>query len=51
MPHALVIEDAHHNRITMSNGKISIQSVGLLEIKAPHITLNGRVVVPSANPI
>jgi uncharacterized protein involved in type VI secretion and phage assembly len=48
---ALVIEDAHHNRITMSNGKISIQSQGVLEIKAPHITLNGRVVAPNANPI
>jgi hypothetical protein len=46
-----VIEDAHHNRITMSNGKISIQSPGVLEIKAAHITLNGRIVAPNANPI
>lgn len=48
---ALVIEDAHHNRITMSNGKISIQSTGLLEINALHITINGRKVAPNANPI
>lgn len=48
---ALVIEDAHHNRITMSNGKISIDSPGILEITASTITLNGRVVSPNLNPI
>jgi uncharacterized protein involved in type VI secretion and phage assembly len=48
---ALVIEDAHGNAITMSNGKITIRSQGVLELKSPHITLNGRVVVPSGNPI
>lgn len=48
---ALVIEDAHHNCITMSNGKISIRSQGVLEVIAPHITLNGRVVAPNGNPI
>lgn len=48
---AIVIEDAHKNRITMSNGKISIQSQGVLEITAPHITLNGRIVAPNGNPI
>jgi uncharacterized protein involved in type VI secretion and phage assembly len=48
---ALVIEDAHHNRITMSNGKISIEAKGLLEITAAHITLNGRIVAPNGNPI
>ncbi len=48
---AIVIEDAHQNCITMSNGKISIRAVGALEIQAPVITLNGRVVSPSSNPI
>ena len=48
---ALVIEDAHGNAITMSNGKITIRSQGVLELTSPHITLNGRVVVPSGNPI
>ena len=48
---AIVIEDAHHNRITMSNGKISIDAKGLLEITAGTITLNGRVVSPNGNPI
>ena len=52
---ALVIEDAHGNIITMSNGKIVIKSVALLEIDAPLITLQGpgykRVVSPNNNPI
>jgi phage baseplate assembly protein V len=52
---ALVIEDAHGNVITMSNGKIVIQSVAVLEIDAPLITLQGpgykRVVSPNNNPI
>lgn len=48
---ALVIQDAHGNTVTMSNGKITILSVGVLEMRAPTITLNGRVVAPNANPI
>lgn len=48
---ALVIEDAHGNRIVMSNGKITIQAHGLLEIDASVITLNGRIVAGGPNPI
>jgi len=52
---ALVIEDAHGNRITLSNGKIAIKSVAILEIDAPAIILQGpgyrRVVTPNSNPI
>jgi hypothetical protein len=48
---ALVIRDAHGNTITMSNGKMVITCVGALEIKAPTITINGRVVSPTPNPI
>jgi uncharacterized protein involved in type VI secretion and phage assembly len=52
---ALVIEDAHGNRITLSNGKITIKSVAVLSIDAPVITLQGpgyrRVVSPNNNPI
>ncbi|MCI0392757.1 MAG: phage baseplate assembly protein V [Acidobacteria bacterium] len=52
---ALVIEDAHGNIVTMSNGKIVIKSVAVLEIDAPLITLQGpgykRVVSPNNNPI
>jgi uncharacterized protein involved in type VI secretion and phage assembly len=48
---ALVIQDAHGNTITMSNGKITISSTAVLEMRAPTITINGRVVAPNANPI
>jgi uncharacterized protein involved in type VI secretion and phage assembly len=48
---ALIIEDAHGNTISMSNGKIAIKSVAVLELIAPTITLNGRVVCPNPNPI
>ena len=52
---ALVIEDAHGNTISMSNGKIVIKSVGIMEIDAPQITLQGpgykRIVSQSNNPI
>jgi uncharacterized protein involved in type VI secretion and phage assembly len=48
---ALIIRDAHGNTISMSNGKILIQSVGILQIQAPTVTINGRVVAPNPNPI
>jgi uncharacterized protein involved in type VI secretion and phage assembly len=48
---ALIIEDAHGNRITMSNGKIAIRSTCVLALEGPTITINGRVVAPNANPI
>ncbi len=47
----LIIEDAHKNRITLSNGKIALHAVALLEIVAPIVTINGRVVQPSPSPI
>lgn len=47
----LVVQDAHGNAIAMSNGKITIRAKGVLEIIAPTITLNGRVVAPNGNPI
>jgi uncharacterized protein involved in type VI secretion and phage assembly len=48
---ALIIEDAHGNRIVMSNGKITVASTGVLELRGATLTLNGRVVAPNANPI
>jgi uncharacterized protein involved in type VI secretion and phage assembly len=48
---ALVIEDAHGNTITLSNGKISLSATAILEITAPTVTINGRVVQPSPSPI
>lgn len=48
---ALVIEDGHGNRITLSNGQIHIKSTCVLALDAPTITINGRVVAPTPNPI
>ncbi|MEA2573297.1 MAG: hypothetical protein QOH93_595, partial [Chloroflexia bacterium] len=52
---ALVIEDAHGNRITLSNTKITIQSQGYLVLDAPNIVFQvsgaTRVVTPNGNPI
>ena len=48
---AIVIEDAHKNIITLSNGKITIKSKAILELEANTITLNGRVVSPGTAPI
>jgi uncharacterized protein involved in type VI secretion and phage assembly len=52
---AVVIEDAHGNRITLSNGKITIKSTAVLELDAATIVLkvagSRRVVTPNSNPI
>jgi uncharacterized protein involved in type VI secretion and phage assembly len=56
---ALVIEDAHGNRITMSNAKIVIKSKAQLEIDAPSVVIQGtvsgkgyrRVIAPNNNTI
>jgi hypothetical protein len=41
----LIIEDAHHNVITMTNGRMVIHSKGALEIKSDgELTLQGRLV-------
>jgi uncharacterized protein involved in type VI secretion and phage assembly len=52
---ALIIEDAHGNRIILSNSKITIRSTAVLELNAPVITLQGpgyrRVVSPNNNPL
>jgi uncharacterized protein involved in type VI secretion and phage assembly len=48
---ALIIEDGHKNRIVLSNGKITISSTAVLDLRAPTILINGRVVSPNRNPI
>jgi phage baseplate assembly protein V len=48
---ALVIEDAHGNSISLSNGKVAISAIALLEIRGAIVTINGRVVQPGPNPI
>lgn len=47
----IVIEDAHQNRIVLSNAKITIQSAAVLELRAPSVVINGRIVSPNSNPI
>jgi uncharacterized protein involved in type VI secretion and phage assembly len=49
---AIVIENSNGDSITMStNGTMRIQTSGVLELEAPVITINGRVVAPNPNPI
>ena len=45
------ITDAHGNQIELANGRITITGVGMIQIKAPVVTINGRIVAPTANPI
>jgi len=42
----VVIEDNHGNTIVMTNGRVSIHSVGLLDFSAAMMTLQGRLVRP-----
>jgi phage baseplate assembly protein V len=52
---AIVIEDAHRNRITLSNGQVSIRSRNVVVIEGSSIVfkVNGalRVMTPNSNPI
>jgi hypothetical protein len=50
-PPVVVIEDASGNRIILKDGTIKIESVAILELKAPVIIVNGRTVAPNNNPI
>ena len=43
---ALIVEDAHGNTITMTNGIVTIFSRGHLDIKASTMTIMNRVVNP-----
>ena len=48
---AVIIEDAHGNRITLSNGQIAISAVAVVQINAPTVLINGRPVLPVPTPI
>ena len=45
------IRDAHGNAIELANGRVSITSLGSLQIRAPNVVINGRVVSPVGPPI
>jgi uncharacterized protein involved in type VI secretion and phage assembly len=52
---SVAVEDANGNKVTLSNGKIRIESVVLVEIFAPVVTIAGpgwsRIVSPISSPI
>ncbi len=48
---AIVIQDAHGNIITMTNGQINITAVGHLELSGSSINILGRPVIPNGRPI
>jgi uncharacterized protein involved in type VI secretion and phage assembly len=45
------IQDAHGNLIELGNGRIIISGKGNLQITAPNVTINGRLVAPLGPPI
>ena len=45
------IEDAHGNSVELANGRITISGAGAIQIRAPNVTINDRVVAPLGPPI
>lgn len=45
------ITDAHGNQIELANGRITVKGVGLIQINAPVVTINNRIVSPVGPPI
>jgi uncharacterized protein involved in type VI secretion and phage assembly len=45
------IQDAQGNVVELSNASIRIQSVGTVQITAPNVIINNRVVAPTPRPI
>lgn len=45
------LEDAQGNLVELSNGAITIRSVGTITIQAPNVTINGRPVAIVPSPI
>lgn len=48
---ALIIQDAHGNVISMTNGRVVINAIGALEINAASVTIMGRLVRQIGPPI
>lgn len=48
---ALIIEDAHGSVITMTNGRVTISTMGTLEIRGATVTIQNRLVKPIGGPI
>jgi phage baseplate assembly protein V len=47
----IVIEDAHGNTVSLSNGQVAINAVAVVQINAPTVVINGRPVLPIPAPI
>jgi uncharacterized protein involved in type VI secretion and phage assembly len=51
----IVLEDAHQNRITLTNGQIKVQALGVLVLEGASVIINvagvPRVVAPTGNSI
>jgi uncharacterized protein involved in type VI secretion and phage assembly len=45
------IQDAHGNVIELGNRHITIRGTGNIQINAPNVTINGRLVAPVGPPI
>jgi uncharacterized protein involved in type VI secretion and phage assembly len=45
------LKDAHGNLIELANARITIRSVGSIDIQALNVTINGRLVAPVGPPI
>ena len=45
----IVVEDAHGNRIVMTNGKVVVQGKLIIEIEAPVIFLQGPDLAPNSD--
>jgi uncharacterized protein involved in type VI secretion and phage assembly len=44
-------QDANGNKVLLANAQISIESLGVVTIKAPSVIINGRPVRPTPEPI
>jgi uncharacterized protein involved in type VI secretion and phage assembly len=45
------VKDAHGNSVELANGQITIAGIGMIQINAPSVTINGRLVLPVGPPI
>jgi uncharacterized protein involved in type VI secretion and phage assembly len=47
----VIVEDAHGNSISLSNGQVAINAVAVVQINSPTVLINGRPVLPITAPI
>jgi phage gp45-like len=48
---AITIRDSFGNVIELANARITIRGTATVEIQAPNVIINGRVVAPSPRPL